>query len=831
MKKLLIILMILLTALPVFGKLTPAQCYKKSLGGNFTLPYAGTSTMRDAVPDGVWTIREGDIWWDTAGDVLYGYDGSSWAALNATGGAAYLYLTPSAEPDPNAEGMVWYDSSTDNLKYRNASQWVTLAASTSSTLDEAYSAGQGITVDAGAMTLTTTDAANNPAMSIVHVETGAYPAFEVSNAGTDPAIEITTSGAGADITGTSATWSISKVGLATFGGGGVWDTADVLFDATSAGKDIQWDDSAYMMHFLDTTILGFGGAADGAADISFAYEGTGDTLDITGSGKTIEIGATGNAGLDVKIWGLTGDYLVFDEDESAVKTTDYDFWFDNDSDVFFGTTKATGFVIDCDTAKTLDILAGANSDDFHLYIGKDQEGIDLGLYGTTAGAVALWDSSADAFWFNGADIAFGDADGLLFGDALGTGCFRVAEASDVLVINNVVDGTGTVAFGAADTGIDVAFYGGAGSGQMLWDETGNTNGALIFNNADIEMGDADLIQLGDGADLIISATGTTTTATMAAASTFVFADTDHSSSLFTFGTTAGNGLDVLFLGATANRYVDWDAGADTWNFGVDDDGPDVYFYGEASGAYMKWAEAASRLVFVGGSQISLNDAVELLIGTGASNAGDFKIFSTNGSTLTIDTVTASTGQVEFGVTDHGVDVKLWAATSAEGVLWDESDEALEFTGANIVMDANSTITATGLVQVDQVVTDAASYQVTAANSGKIHIIGQLAQNTQIKLPAEADGLNYEFWFCSPTIETHDHYLDTEDDGQEFVGNVVHLDTSDDSILAVYASASDSKLLLSNADGGTRVKITCDGEDWYVTGTVVSEASISKSARR
>ena len=141
------------------------------------------------------------------------------------------------------------------------------------------------------------------------------------------------------------------------------------------------------------------------------------------------------------------------------------------------------------------------------------------------------------------------------------------------------------------------------------------------------MGDGDFIQFGDDGDLVISATTTTTTATMLAGSTFVFADTDNASSLFTFGTTVGNGLDVLFLGATANRYVDWDAGADTWNFGVDDDGPDVYFYGETSGAYLKWVEATNRLIVVGGGQISLNDAVELLIGTGSSNAGDFEIFS------------------------------------------------------------------------------------------------------------------------------------------------------------------------------------------------------------
>ena len=240
-------------------------------------------------------------------------------------------------------------------------------------------------------------------------------------------------------------------------------------------------------------------------------------------------------------------------------------------------------------------LPAETTDDQTFNVGNATNTSDVRFFGATASTV-VFDASADAVLFDVYNIALGDGDSLLFGDTLGTGDFSITDTSDVLVINNVVDGTGTVGFGAAGTGIDVDFHGDAGSGLMTWDENANTNGALVFNNADVEMGDADFIQFGDGADLTISATTITTTMTLAAGSVLTIADTDNVASLLTFGVSGGtHGLDVLFQGSTAGDIVDWDAGNDTWNFGVDATGVDVNFHSDTTLKLMKWVEATSIL--------------------------------------------------------------------------------------------------------------------------------------------------------------------------------------------------------------------------------------------
>jgi hypothetical protein len=60
----------------------------------------------------------------------------------------------------------------------------------------------------------------------------------------------------------------------------------------------------------------------------------------------------------------------------------------------------------------------------------------------------------------------------------------------------------------------------------------------------------------------------------------------------------------LFQGATAGDYVDWDAGADTWNFGVDATGVDVNFFGETASSKMMWdqdGDTNGSLILTGAS--------------------------------------------------------------------------------------------------------------------------------------------------------------------------------------------------------------------------------------
>ena len=174
-------------------------------------------------------------------------------------------FVPGTEPSSAVatEGMVYYKDSSDTLQLRTSSAWVDIDVAGASSLDAAYTIGQAIGVDAGAVTFTTTDSANTAAFAIVHGETGAYPAFSISNAGTDPTIEITTSGSGADFTGSSVTWSVAATGVGTFvsfvlENSETIDNADngeITFSDGTEDTAISWASSDVLKWTSDTDVV------------------------------------------------------------------------------------------------------------------------------------------------------------------------------------------------------------------------------------------------------------------------------------------------------------------------------------------------------------------------------------------------------------------------------------------------------------------------------------------------------------------------------------------------------------------------------------------------
>jgi hypothetical protein len=275
------------------------------------------------------------------------------------------------------------------------------------------------------------------------------------------------------------------------------DTATVGLTATDAADVIaltvtQGDTGATVAQ----TIIN---AGTGAC-LTFDSNGTGG--DLLGSDSTWSVSKAGAFVGVVGTW--TGDQTWTGSNANIViDVTDDELLIEDDAQISFGdgadvtaTWDATNLLIEAAAQDTGIIKIGATN------------ALDFNIYGNTATDIASFDAGAGALLLDSYPLALGDGDAILFGDTLGTGDFTISDASDVLVINNVVDGTGTVAFGVADTGLDVAFYGDAGTGDMIWDEDQNTNGALIFDNADIEMGDADFVQFGDGADFTIHSTTT-----------------------------------------------------------------------------------------------------------------------------------------------------------------------------------------------------------------------------------------------------------------------------------------------------------------------------------
>ena len=67
----------------------------------------------------------GDLWFDTANNLLKIYDGSSWTAVGGGGGGGTVVVSPTAPSTP-ANGSLWYDTADGFLKVYLAAtvEWV-----------------------------------------------------------------------------------------------------------------------------------------------------------------------------------------------------------------------------------------------------------------------------------------------------------------------------------------------------------------------------------------------------------------------------------------------------------------------------------------------------------------------------------------------------------------------------------------------------------------------------------------------------------------------------------------------------------------------------------
>lgn len=125
-----------------------------------------------------------------------------------------------------------------------------------------------------------------------------------------------------------------------------------------------------------------------------------------------------------------------------------------------------------------------------------------------------------------------------------------------------------------------------------------------------------------------------------------------------------------------------------------------------------------------------------------------------------------------------------------------------------------------------VIADAATYTVTAANNGKTHILPNLTASCTIALPTATAGLEYEFIYGGVAADAQNWVLDTGADANYYLGGLVHLDTdagaAGDEIVPIAGDGnSNSKLTVVTPDVGTKVKVLCDGTNWYLNGIAVS----------
>lgn len=494
-KKLIVILFIFVVAASAFGAFTTSIDNRKTYKNSYR-----------------WTGRSKDLLLDWAQEVEDRLDGS-------TANDNFLFSGRTSDPT-STEGRLYYDTTANVLKYHNGTSFQTLAAESGTvSLDVAYNNGNTIDVDGSALTFTTSDTDNNVVLAIVQNEAtnddnAMTITFGAGATGTGLAINSQTSGT--DISGDN--WSIAQTGIATLNGA-VISTADVLFDATAAAKDVQWDDSAQLMHWLDNAVLGFGGDADGAADVTFKWD-TSNLLIESVAEDTGEVRFGSTNAIDVAMYGNTNTKIaLFNANTATLEFDDYDLQMQDTDVIAFG--DGDDWTVASPSAKKVKWTpaTGDGSDSFD--IGADTAGGDFKLFGAdTSGSFALWDSSNDALWFDKADIAFSETDGILFGDTLGTGDWRLDSTSAVLTFAQVVEDTGTVTWGADGAGVDITWFGEGASAFLKWDGTAadqliltgiDSSGTLFAITGVDTTGDSDTVTIahsgsGAGIDFALGST-------------------------------------------------------------------------------------------------------------------------------------------------------------------------------------------------------------------------------------------------------------------------------------------------------------------------------------
>jgi hypothetical protein len=125
----------------------------------------------------------------------------------------------------------------------------------------------------------------------------------------------------------------------------------------------------------------------------------------------------------------------------------------------------------------------------------------------------------------------------------------------------------------------------------------------------------------------------------------------------------------------------------------------------------------------------------------------------------------------------------------------------------------------------------AAYDILAANTGNLHTLTAIGANQTIDLPTEADGLNYKIVYFGGAEEGQNFIIDSEANGNFFIGGVVHQDLDGDVVGTVYSNGSTNSILtLITPGAGTEINLLCDGTNWYIWGNVVSATAPTMAAQ-
>jgi len=444
-------------------------------------------------------------------------------------------------------------------------------------------------------------------------------------------------GTGNDCTGSATTWTISAAGAAAFASVGLVD-AKPLNIGTSSDVVVQWD-------------------------------GTNLIIAVAADDSLIEIGDSASPQLSTDIkWygnGASGaDYVYFDASANLVYFVGVDLQLKDNDVLAIGTgAGAAGDVSIVWDATNLIIKAAA--DDLLIEIGDSaatQLSFDLKWYGESAsGASYVYaDASANLIYTVGVDIQFKDSDYCVFGSGAGaTGDVSIMWDATNLIIECVSADDLLIEIGnsaATQLSFDVKWYANEASGAsyLYFDASAN----LIYTvGVDIQFKDNDVLALGTGA-------GAAGDISIVWDATNLIIKTAADDSLIEIGDSAATQLSV-----------------------------DLKWYAnEASGASYVYFDASANIIYFVGVDLTFQDNDLLNFGTGASNAGDFKMYC-DGTSLFIAEIVANGADIQIGVDGKGLDLKLFGETASAYILWDQSADDLLVGGVGNIRPAAATASA------------------------------------------------------------------------------------------------------------------------------------------
>lgn len=120
-----------------------------------------------------------------------------------------------------------------------------------------------------------------------------------------------------------------------------------------------------------------------------------------------------------------------------------------------------------------------------------------------------------------------------------------------------------------------------------------------------------------------------------------------------------------------------------------------------------------------------------------------------------------------------------------------------------------------------VLADAATATISAANSGRVHVVPDLTADCAIALPTAAKGLVYEFIYGGIAADAQDWNISTGADANYLLGGLSYVDDAPAANSVNPDGNSNSIVNVLTPEPGTRIILTCDGTNWYLAGWVAS----------